>query len=658
MKLKTLALLAASAIGVNANALDLNGYAEYENTNIGTPLVFKDGYYANSQGEVYKDLGSKLDLLYDLPDGSLIDLDGDIAIGYVSVADHQGGHFYFCSVENCMDESSRTYIESHDYMVFDSLPSQNLSSGFGEYVIKSRLEGTTDYTVSVVNSDGEILDGFIVKPRSNTYYITSHVLTATTGITKERNFKLLTASHGEYLAKMKLWNSVNKNFEDLAIQTSNGSDINSVYQNGIAPIAIDGPNVDSFGNNSYRVVLASLSSKTDDNPTINSIVWGDVKVENGNAEFLEEVNEISMPSTYLTSSLPSARPYFHTNDTFTFLAKTLDFTSNTIENTVNERTDREFNAWIYMVSPKGKVVVYDAVDPKGTRLFSPVQLSLRASSKNIDPYLNPALSLALSSDLIEEYYGVEATCSLQTTNVTVDSNNYIDLSETALQIPIEWDSVTGEWKGAQSLTGLESLSGSKDFAQFNLTADVTTGTWTMNCSGIASDIEGNKIELNPAEITINLDDQIHGGTSVISGQIQIPNTTDYSGVVVTITLNGRQIEVTTMEDGSFEFDRLVEGDYTVHVYSEQYVAACNNLTLDGTNAAAPLTIEMYAGDINNDGAVDIGDFSYLASLYGLSSADEQYDALADLNHDGTINVQDLSILGSHFGTDHCEVVPE
>ncbi|MGR6874609.1 carboxypeptidase regulatory-like domain-containing protein [Pseudomonas sp. HK3] len=282
---------------------------------------------------------------------------------------------------------------------------------------------------------------------------------------------------------------------------------------------------------------------------------------------------------------------------------------------------------------------------------------ITVENENLDPYLDSNFSPIVSVSRYK-YYGIEANCSLQTTNVAVDGGDYIPLSETALQIPIEWDSLTGEWNGAQSLTGLESLSGSKEFAKFDLTADVTTGTWTMNCSGIASDIEGNKIALNPAEITINLDDQIHGGANVISGKISIPNTSDYSGVVVTITLNGRQIEVTTQEDGTFEFDRLVAGDYSVHVYSDQYVAACTSLTLNTDNTNPVLNIPMYAGDINNDGGVDIGDFSLLSSLFGLNSDDENYNPLADLNHDNVINIQDLSILGSHFGTDHCEVSPQ
>lgn len=664
MKLKTLALLAASAIGVNANALDLNHYYEYQTDNAGFTVLFEHGYYANTSGEVYRDLGSDLELMYDLSDGYLLGTDGITALGYTTTSQS----YYLCQLESCNNVSSRTSIPGHIFNSADTYPSilarHTEFTKDGHVLIKSRLQNSEDFTVSVFNMEGQLQDSFTVTPRvyDFTYVntITYHQMDAVTDITDEMDFKLLGAQHGEYSVYVKQWNSSTKKFQTLPIEFGNGQDINASYENGLAPIAISNPEYRD-GVPYYKVAIAILTG----NENIISfakeysdILIGEITVDAGGAKFHSTPRVVSQPEPRFVYHLTTNEAVFFEGDILHYPGYDLDFVNSSVTNSLVTKDDRSFYASVYFRSDNGAKVVIDNTNSSTKyKIFAFSSLGLVSSSNDIDPYVDPVFTVDLSA-FAGSYYGIEANCSLQSTNATVDSNNYIDLSGTALQIPIEWDAVTGEWKGAQSLTGLESLSGTKDFAQFNLTADVTTGTWTMNCSGIASDIEGNKIELNPAEITINLDDQIHGGSSVISGQIQIPNTTDYSGVVVTITLNGRQIEATTMEDGSFEFDRLVEGDYTVHVYSEQYVAACNNLTLDGTSAAAPLTIEMYAGDINNDGAVDIGDFSYLSSLYGLGSTDEQYDALADLNHDGIINVQDLSILGSHFGTDHCEVAPE
>lgn len=657
MKLNTIVLLAASALGVNVSALDISGYAKDNTLSVGVPTVLNEGYFSNDSGQVFKRDGSGYSQIYTMGGAALSATNGEYALGYITNTNHVGSNIFLCNIGECDNLESRKFIEGHDYYERDSLPyligANGVFSSGGNAVVLSRASDSDEYKLSSIDMTGNVLDSFLIKSKITYGNFGYNYVVGTTGITEEEDFKLLTVDHGEYRVKMKMWNSSSLEFEELNVVLSDGQDINSLYPSGIAPLAISNPIVSEQGDKIYTLVLAELAGDST-HKTLKTIMWGDITVDQNEAKFLSQLETATPESTvYLDNRLT---PTFHSNNKLTFYNHTLDFSQKGEKALALSDHGSLIEERVYITSSTGEVAL------KGKYggdyyIYTPNVLKLWSTHLDLDPYNSADFSISLLS-LLPSYYGIEATCSLQTTNATVDSNNYIDLSETALQIPIEWDSVTGEWKGAQSLTGLESLSGSKDFAQFNLTADVTTGTWTMNCSGIASDIEGNKIELNPAEITINLDDQIHGGSSAISGQIQIPNTTDYSGVVVTITLNGRQIEVTTMEDGSFEFDRLVEGDYTVHVYSEQYVAACNNLTLDGTNAAAPLTIEMYAGDINNDGAVDIGDFSYLSSLYGLSSTDEQYDALADLNHDGTINVQDLSILGSHFGTDHCEVVPE
>lgn len=62
---------------------------------------------------------------------------------------------------------------------------------------------------------------------------------------------------------------------------------------------------------------------------------------------------------------------------------------------------------------------------------------------------------------------------------------------------------------------------------------------------------------------------------------------------------------------------------------------------DGTGWVAT-TNPGQAGDINNDGKVNVFDLSALLSNWGTSNAN------ADLNHDGTVNVFDLSLLLSHW----------
>src|SRR5690606_10826524 len=55
------------------------------------------------------------------------------------------------------------------------------------------------------------------------------------------------------------------------------------------------------------------------------------------------------------------------------------------------------------------------------------------------------------------------------------------------------------------------------------------------------------------------------------------------------------------------------------------------------------------GDINNNNAINIVDFSVLNASYGSSSTGPNYNYLADLNCDGAVNIVDISILNAGFG---------
>lgn len=661
-RLKLIGLLAGSTIGMNAQGINLDSYLEMNTGGVAQPTLLSDKYYSNTSGQTYEISNNQFELIYDLADSILININGTNVIGYVTDVNHAGGNYFLCNIEDCNIPENRTYISGTDYFGNETpyqRSSLNMFSGYGNNMVVGRdSNSATNFTISITNNNGVVLDSFTTTGSSFTYGgYTSRYLSSTTGITEEVDFKLITASYNDPTVTFKKWNTETEQLDNLPFLLSDGQDINGAYPTGIAPISISNPYVNENGVTTYKVVLATLASAT----STNKLIWGDVKVEDSIASFESVVNTSNLDPnlSILFGSLVSSNPVFHSNNTFTFRDMILDFSKSqelALTENVVEKENREMYANIYKASLSGNVI---ARELNGNYiLYLGSQFTLTSSTTEIDPYIDPSFEITLASNNVLDYYGVEASCTLQTNNATVDSQDYLSLSDTALEIPLEWDSLTGKWKGVQSLTGLDSISGSQNFALFDLTADVTTGTWSMNCSGIASDIKGNSISLASTDITINLDDQIHGGTGLVSGQITMPNTSDYSDVVVTITLNGRQIEVTTEADGSFSFDRLVEGEYQVHLYNDQFVAACNTVTIDSNNSNTPLIIQMYAGDINNDGAVDIGDFSLLSGLMGLTSSDEGYSSLADLNHDGIINVQDLSILGSHFGTDHCEVSSE
>ena len=56
-----------------------------------------------------------------------------------------------------------------------------------------------------------------------------------------------------------------------------------------------------------------------------------------------------------------------------------------------------------------------------------------------------------------------------------------------------------------------------------------------------------------------------------------------------------------------------------------------------------------AGDLNDDGVVDINDLSIVGDAYGSTPGDPDWDATTDTNEDGIMDVYDLAIVGRNYG---------
>ena len=57
-----------------------------------------------------------------------------------------------------------------------------------------------------------------------------------------------------------------------------------------------------------------------------------------------------------------------------------------------------------------------------------------------------------------------------------------------------------------------------------------------------------------------------------------------------------------------------------------------------------------AGDLNNDGYIDLTDLALLALAYHSRPGDKNWNSLADLNNDGVVDIHDLNILTQKMGT--------
>jgi len=291
---------------------------------------------------------------------------------------------------------------------------------------------------------------------------------------------------------------------------------------------------------------------------------------------------------------------------------------------------------------------------------TPVGIKVIPQSATIDPYQNVASQFSIDvsgSDI----FGLDVSCNLSSASLSITQATYGALfgAQNTMTLPLVAEPAFVS--GTETLIAPElPLSGAGSFILADVIAEFTTEDVQVTCAAEVSDENGQLLQVTLTPATIRVDDGVHGGTGAVSGTISIPGVTDLSGIEVVLTIDGRQVTVITDEAGTFSFDGLRDGDFTISLASESYVQSCQDANVAEGNAVNLGAIELLAGDINGDGSIDIADFTFMAARYRSSQGDADYDAKADLNKDGVINIQDLAILGSHFGSTQCNpmVVPQ
>jgi hypothetical protein len=284
-----------------------------------------------------------------------------------------------------------------------------------------------------------------------------------------------------------------------------------------------------------------------------------------------------------------------------------------------------------------------------------ISISVNPKDLVVDPYSN--LNSIFSVDVTgSDIYGLDVSCNLSSTALTVTQANYNGLfgSQNAMTLPLIYN--------ASSVTGAETLiapelpfTGAGSFVLADVVAEFTTEDVQVICAAEVSDKNGQLLQVTLTPATIRIDDGVHGGAGSVSGVIEIPGVADLSGVEVVLTIDGRQVTVITDGTGHFEFEGLRDGEFTISLASDNYVQSCQAANVAEGSAVNLGSIELLAGDINADGSIDIADFTFMAARYRSNQGDADYDAKADLNKDGVINIQDLAILGSHFGSTQCNL---
>lgn len=290
---------------------------------------------------------------------------------------------------------------------------------------------------------------------------------------------------------------------------------------------------------------------------------------------------------------------------------------------------------------------------------------------------NNSLSKAFTVGNTGNLYLSPATASVQvgasfTTSVRLNPGIKVD----AVEVTITYDQTKMTFasiNGASSAFDVElgpqtGGSGTVKITRGNMSTGVSTDALVANIvftavagSGTSTiQIAGNATNAgaytNPSTtnstITFVTPDTTPPATSVTSPaanaslsntQTISANATDAVGVTrVEFYIDNQLIGTDTSSPYSISLDTTKYTSGTHRLQTRAYDAAGNV----GTSTAVTVTIKNWPEDINQDGQVNIQDFSLFIVKFGQSGGDL---GRADINRDGQVNIQDFSLLIGKFG---------
>lgn len=137
--------------------------------------------------------------------------------------------------------------------------------------------------------------------------------------------------------------------------------------------------------------------------------------------------------------------------------------------------------------------------------------------------------------------------------------------------------------------------------------------------------------------------------ATIQGIVGYPIGATQAGINVFLTVDGNLLgQVVTGEDGSYRFNDVPAGTYTVLLSAVEHLTVSYTVTVAGDGALLDLgSATLITGDTDGNQIVDLADSVLVSANFDqpVPPAPEN----ADLNHDGQINVADLVLIGGNYG---------
>jgi hypothetical protein len=131
----------------------------------------------------------------------------------------------------------------------------------------------------------------------------------------------------------------------------------------------------------------------------------------------------------------------------------------------------------------------------------------------------------------------------------------------------------------------------------------------------------------------------------VSGQVTLQSRASDNNDGASVVVEGTGQSAITDGLGNFLFASLAPGTYDFTADAAGYLPSY----CVGKVVVAPQTtlasVELVAGDVNDDGEIDIKDAVEVGAAFGNPSV----NPIADLNDDGQVNVLDLILVSANFG---------
>lgn len=300
--------------------------------------------------------------------------------------------------------------------------------------------------------------------------------------------------------------------------------------------------------------------------------------------------------------------------------------------------------------------------------------TLRAEISPANANPGETVNVALRLYNISNLYGLQAQCHVDpailvgATRLSGDvfgsGNNRYELDK-GYQANGDWSVAATFLKPALPFNG----SGTAFTLQYRVNG---AGSTNIDCTALAVDSSGNSVamgvvnnQFNATRLSVNnvsVDQPMTALVPIqstalptpeplagtISGTAVYQKHPDQQGITVRLFAGETQLaELSTLADGTFAFTDVPSGSYSVVVSAPGHLSVQIPVVVSDNQGASTGVITLPAGDMDNNGIIDLQDAALLGANYDQPAPPAPQPV--DLDSNGTVSLPDLVLLGGNYG---------